>query len=128
MQKSLQKLMGLVVVLTLVCGLNSAAWADLAAKTDLRGAGGMRVKVHYYEESEEGVTSQRLRVDVKHLLPLQTLDVAINGAVIGVIIHNPAGNGKLDLRTPDDVVPAIASGYIITVSALSAARLTDSDT
>ena len=54
----------------------------------------------------------RLDVHIKHALPLQLLDVSINGEIVGQIIANPAGNGRLRL---DNIALPVNAGDTIAV-------------
>ncbi|MCI0631268.1 MAG: hypothetical protein L0Y44_11515 [Phycisphaerales bacterium] len=117
-----------ILAFAAVLCFSSVGTAGLKGKADLVGIGDGRAKVQYFEGTDDnGVFVQRLKVQVKRSLPSETLEVTVDGAVVGTIDTNPAGNGKLHLETPDDVLPPIASGSIITVGPLSGMLFTNAD-
>ena len=125
------KSMTLSLAMMLFAAFAIAVPADAAtvkARAEVSGGQALKFKAEYREKVKQGVTSaQRLQIKVKHAMPLQTLDVAVNGQVVGTITTNVAGRGKLRLKAPKDVVPAILSGDVISVGPASATFFTKAD-
>lgn len=116
----------LILAIMAVVSMTGTAHGAKTSWARLFGDSAYKVQAKYEQQTEDGQISQRLKVHVKKGLPLQTLDVTINGVIVGVITTNPAGNGKLVLRTPQSLVPTIVSGDVITVGPLSGVFLSKS--
>lgn len=85
----------------------------LKAKASLssEGGSGMTGKASFKEKhAPQGPF--RLDVHIKHALPFQVLDVSMNGEIVGQIVANPAGNGRLRL---DNIALPVNAGDTIAV-------------
>jgi hypothetical protein len=101
------------------------ATARLFGPTPLKG------KAVYEERPRQGQRFQRFKVQVERGVPLQMLNVAVNGDVVGTIVLNAGGTGKLDLRTAafiddpheaqpiPDGFPKLDTGDVVTVGPLT---------
>jgi hypothetical protein len=65
-----------------------------------------------FEQKGNDQGPYRLDVHVNRALPLQTLDVMIDGVVVGQIVTNPGGSGRLRIN---NIATAINPGAIISV-------------
>jgi hypothetical protein len=107
----------------------SALAASNSKKTSARLFGSPFMKGHakYQERSKNGKTDQRFNVHISRALPLQTLEVSVNGQPVGTVVTNFAGNGKLHLRTGGkgsadplpDGFPSLGTGDIVSVGPLT---------
>jgi hypothetical protein len=105
-----------------------AAAATQRAKAQIWSDGpGLKAQAQYVEKSKNGTLNQKLQVQVKHALPFQVLQVAVDGNIVGSIQTNAAGRGKLKLKTPKHVIPQIGSGTVITIGAYSGTFFTKAD-
>jgi hypothetical protein len=108
---------------------STSALAAHSKKISARLFGSPSMKGHatYDERSKNGTTDQRFNVHISRALPLQTLEVSVNGQIVGTLVTNFAGNGKLHLRTGGkgsadpipDGFPSLATGDIISVGPLT---------
>lgn len=117
----------MLLFVSLFATSSPAAAATLRAKAQIWNTPGLKAHAHYLEKSKNGSLNQRLLVRVKHALPFQTLQVAIDGNIVGSIQANAAGRGKLKLKTPKNVIPQIGSGTVITIGAFTGTFFTKAD-
>ncbi len=80
--------------------------------------------VTYQAGSRCGTTVTQFIVNVTGATADSTLDVAIDGAVVGQLTTDASGNGTLKLSSKDSTLPdnfptSIAAGSVVTVGALS---------
>jgi hypothetical protein len=102
--------------------------AATKAKAQISNAGpGLKAQAEYQQKTKKGVTHQKLSIQVKNAFPLQTLLVAVNGETIGSIQTNAFGRGKLKLKTPQNAIPLIGSGSVLTIGEHSATFFTKAD-
>lgn len=121
-----------------VLGIVAAPAIALANQGDLiwdaeAWQGNIHLKAKYKESPENNLIDQSLEVELQHIPPFVTVDVLINGAMIGQMTSNGAGHAQLNLDIfnvqpnaqgrPNG--PRIETGDIVTVrkagSSLSAA-------
>ncbi len=108
---------------------STSALAANSTKTSARLFGSPFMKGHakYQERAKNGKTDQRFNVNISRALPLQTLEVSVNGQPVGTVVTNFAGNGKLHLRTGGkgsadplpDGFPSLGTGDIVSVGPLT---------
>ena len=95
---------GLLVAVVVALVMQSAAIASNShshhkANAKFFGPSSIKGWAKYEEKHQGGQLTQRLHVKINHAEPHQTLDVYIDGDVIGTINTNGGGSGKLDLRS-----------------------------
>ncbi len=108
--------------------------ANHKATAHLHGSPITTGKARYQEKLINGRRDQRLKVNVAHAMPLQALQVRVNGHPVGVAVANIAGNARLNLRTGGigsaDPIPAgfptLRDGDVVTVGSLSGVCFDDS--
>jgi len=71
-----------------------------AANTSFSG------QVKFLNVNEDGITSRTLFVNVTGAAPNSTLNVSINGTMIGTLMTNPSGTGTLVLSSENSTLPA----------------------
>lgn len=117
------------VMLMLTSTASASSWFRSQAR--LFGPTALKGKVTYEQRPRQGTTEQRFKVEVERGVPLQVLQVRVNGNLVGSITVNSFGRGKLQLRTaqfidsPGDGTPISAgfprldTGDVVTVGPLS---------
>ena len=115
----------------------TSALAAHSKKTSARLFGSPQMKGHakYDERTKNGTIDQRFNVHISRALPLQSLEVTVNGQPVGMVVTNFAGNGKLHLRTGGkgsadpipDGFPSLGTGDIISVGPLTGVCFTRGD-
>lgn len=104
-----------------------AVAATHKATARLNGSMFMTGHARYQEKLVNGKRDQRFKVNVARAMPLQPLQVRVNGRPVGVAIANIAGSAKINLRTGGKGVadpmpsnfPVIRSGDVVTVGSMS---------
>lgn len=76
---------------------------EVELKAALTGATAATGKIEFESEVDDGVQESKLNVEIRNATPNTTLDVTVNGVVIGQITTDTNGRGKLKFRSqPDD--------------------------
>jgi hypothetical protein len=110
-----QRLKFFALMLLLVT--TAPALASPPFKATARLFGDSTMKGHaILQEKHNAQGPYRLDVQIEHALPFQTLDVTVNGSIIGQIITNPGGTGRLRLL---HLTQPVVSGDTIGVGSMS---------
>lgn len=80
---------------------------DNEFKAILIGIGGQHGKASFETENEDGQIKTELEIEVRHLAANATLDVVIDGVLVGQIVTDASGEGEIEFSTDpsDDELP-----------------------
>lgn len=76
---------------------NTTQWYRLRGEFD--GPGEISGKARYRERFKKGNLERRFTVDVEDADPNTTLNITVNGVVVGTVTTDGSGEGELNLRT-----------------------------
>ena len=95
-------------------GTSSAASLNLIAKFDV--SGGVR-SAEYEQETEKGITKRSFKAEIEKAAPNTTFDVSVEDIVVGKIVTDSKGKGKLSLRPSS--FPIVTAGTKVSIGTVS---------
>jgi hypothetical protein len=112
---------------------NSCDADETKSKVVLAGAGSERGDVTLEVDCERGQLEHEFEVEIKNAIPGSTHDVLVDGTVVGSIVVNEKGKGKLELSSDPDSknelplpvdFPMIQPGSTVQVGSILAGTIT----